>query len=235
MAGACLWFFVDLAEDVVTEDPLVRFDQAVVTLLRYLATPTLTTFFLIVTTAASAEMLTVVGVLVTMSYALRRRGLHVATWLAALAGGAVLNELLKVLFSRPRPSFVDPVLPVSGYSFPSGHAMLSLVVYGVLAYFVVLDLRTWRTRIAVVFGTTLLVLLVGFSRMYLGVHYFSDVVAGYAAGGVWLSALITGMETVRRRKLSQDKQGRTSENGAAPPLSFREDLRRDCLENSRRA
>jgi membrane-associated phospholipid phosphatase len=80
--------------------------------------------------------------------------------------------------------------------------MLSLVVYGVLAYFVVLDLRTWRARIAVVFGTTLLVLLVGFSRMYLGVHYFSDVVAGYAAGGVWLSALITGMEKVRRRNLS---------------------------------
>jgi len=202
VAGAFLWFFVDLAEDVVTEDPLVRFDQAVVTLLRYLVTPTLTTFFLIVTTAASAEMLTVVGVLVTVSYALRRRWLHVGTWLAALAGGAVLNQLLKALFTRPRPSFVDPLLSESGYSFPSGHAMLSLVVYGVLAYFVVLDLRTWRARIAVVFGTTLLVLLVGFSRMYLGVHYFSDVVAGYAAGGVWLSALITGMETVRRRKLS---------------------------------
>jgi membrane-associated phospholipid phosphatase len=202
VAGAFLWFFVDVAEDVVTEDPLVRFDQAVVILLRYLATPTLTPFFLIVTAAASAELLTVVGVLVTVSYALLRRWLHVVTWLAALAGGAVLNQLLKALFSRSRPSFVDPSLPVSGYSFPSGHAMLSLVVYGVLAYFVVLDLRTWRARIAVVFGTTLLVLLVGFSRMYLGAHYFSDVVAGYAAGGVWLSALITGMETVRRRKLS---------------------------------
>jgi membrane-associated phospholipid phosphatase len=91
-------------------------------------------------------MLTVVGVLVNVSYALRRRWLHVGTWLAALAGGAVLNQLLKALFSRPRPSFVDPLLTESGYSFPSGHAMLSLVVYGVLAYFVVLDLRTWRAR-----------------------------------------------------------------------------------------
>jgi hypothetical protein len=109
VAGAFLWFFVDVAEDVVTEDPLVRFDQAVATLLRYVATPTLTTFFLIVTTAAYAEMLTVVGVLVNVSYALRRRWLHVGTWLAALAGGAVLNQLLKALFSRPRPLFCRSV------------------------------------------------------------------------------------------------------------------------------
>ena len=79
--------------------------------------------------------------------------------------------------------------------------MESLVVYGMLAYFAVLALeRSWRTRTAVVFGAVLLVLLIGFSRMYLGVHYFSDVVVGYAAGDVWLSVLITGAEAVRRSK-----------------------------------
>jgi undecaprenyl-diphosphatase len=69
-----------------------------------------------------------------------------------------------------------------------------------LAFFCVLALRTWRARTAVVFGAALLVLLIGFSRMYLGVHYFSDVVAGFASGGIWLSALITGSETIRRRR-----------------------------------
>ena len=68
-----------------------------------------------------------------------------------------------------------------------------------LAYFCVLALRTWRARTAVVFGAALLVLLIGFSRMYLGVHYFSDVVAGFASGGIWLSTLITASEILRRR------------------------------------
>jgi membrane-associated phospholipid phosphatase len=207
-AAGCLWFFGDLAEDVVTEDSLVRFDRAVATILHYLATPPLTTFFLVVTALGSAEVLALLGLVVAVVYGLRRRWLYLGTWLAALAGGAVLNELLKGLFARPRPSFADPLVLETGYSFLSGHAMLSLIAYGVLAYFVVLGLRTWRARTAVVFGAALLVLLIGFSRMYLGVHYFSDVVAGYTAGGVWLSALITGMETIRRRVLQRSTKPR---------------------------
>jgi membrane-associated phospholipid phosphatase len=200
LAVGCLWFFGDLAEDVVTNDQLVRFDQAVAIVLHRSATPALTTFFLVVTVMGSVEVLTLLGLIITAIYGLRRRWLHVGTWLAALAGGAVLNQLLKELFARPRPSFADPWLSETSYSFPSSHAMLSLVVYGMLAYFAVLALQTWRARTAVVFGVALLVVLIGVSRMYLGAHYFSDVLAGFAAGGVWLSTLITGMETIRRRR-----------------------------------
>jgi undecaprenyl-diphosphatase len=148
----------------------------------------------------SVEVLALLGLIITVIYGLRRRWLHVGTSLAAVAGGAVLNQLLKELFARPRPSFADPLLSETSYSFPSGHAMLSLITYGVLAYFAVLALQTWRARTAVVFGAALLVILIGVSRMYLGVHYFSDVVAGFAVGGLWLSTLITGMETIRRRR-----------------------------------
>jgi len=122
------------------------------------------------------------------------------TWLATVAGSALLNWLLKDFFQRPRPHFAHPLLVETSYSFPSGHAMESFVAYGMLAYFAVLALRTWEARVGVVCGAALLVVLIGFSRMYLGVHYFSDVIAGYAAGGVWLSALITGAETIRRSK-----------------------------------
>lgn len=200
LAVGCLWFFGDLAEDVVTNDQLVRFDQAVAIVLHRTSIPALTAFFLVVTALGSVEVLALLGLIVTAIYGLRRRWLHVATWLAALAGGAVLNQLLKELFARPRPSFADPLLSETSYSFPSGHAMLSLVVYGLMTYFAVLALRTWRARTAVVFGAALLVVLIGVSRMYLGVHYFSDVLAGFAVGGLWLSTLITGMETIRRRR-----------------------------------
>ena len=111
----------------------------------------------------------------------------------------MLNQVLKALFARPRQHFEHPLLVETSYSFPSGHAMGSLLAYGMLAYFAVLALGSWRSRVGAVFAVALLVLLIGLSRMYLGVHYLSDVAAGYAAGGVWLSALITAAETVRRR------------------------------------
>jgi membrane protein DedA with SNARE-associated domain/membrane-associated phospholipid phosphatase len=199
-AAGCLWLFGGLAEDLLTGSPLVRFDRAAAAYLHSLATPPLTTFFLVVTALGSIETVTLLGVIVAAILARRRQWLYLGTWVVAVGGSAALNRLLKGLFDRPRPFFEHPLLLETSYSFPSGHAMESFVVYGMLAYFAVLALESWRARIAAVFGAVLLVLLIGFSRMYLGVHYFSDVVAGYAAGGVWLSTLVTGAETVRRRK-----------------------------------
>lgn len=198
-AAGCLWLFGGLAEDVLTNDPLVRYDRAIAAYLHSSATPSLTTFFLAVTSLGSIVAVATVGTIVAAILAWQRRWILLGPWLAAAGGGAVLGSLLKGIFARPRPFFDHPLLIETSYSFPSGHAMESFVLYGMLAYFAVLALATWRRRTAVVFGTALLVLLIGLSRLYLGVHYFSDVIAGYAAGGVWLSALITGAETVRRR------------------------------------
>ncbi len=199
-AAGCLWLFGGLAEDILTNDPLVRYDRAIARYLHGVATPPLTTFFLLVTALGSIETIALLAMIVAAVLAWRRQWLYLGTWSTAVVGSAVLNHLLKGLFERPRPFFEHPLLRETSYSFPSGHAMESLVVYGMLAYLAVLALESWRARTTVVFGAVLLVLLIGFSRMYLGVHYFSDVVAGYAAGGVWLSALITGAEAVRRSK-----------------------------------
>jgi membrane protein DedA with SNARE-associated domain/membrane-associated phospholipid phosphatase len=202
-AAGCLLLFGGLAEDLLTDDPIVRFDRALDDYLHARATRPLTTFFLIVTALGSIEAIVLLGVVVAAILAWGRRWLFLGSWLAAVAGSAVLNHLLKGLFDRPRPYFEHPLLIETSYSFPSGHAMES---------FAVLALRSWKARVAVVFGAALLVMLIGFSRLYLGVHYISDVLAGYAAGGVWLSALITGAETIRRSKKETKPTGRTSEN-----------------------
>jgi undecaprenyl-diphosphatase len=217
-AAGGLWLFGGLAEDVLTGDPIVGFDRALDDYLHAHATPPLTTFFLIVTALGSIEAMVLLGVIVAAILAWGRRWLLLGSWLAAVAGSAVLNQLLKGLFERPRPYFEHPLLIETSYSFPSGHAMESFVVYGMLAYFAVLALRSWKARVAVVCGAALLVVLIGFSRMYLSVHYFSDVLAGYAAGGVWLSALITGVETIRRSKKEAKTGGRTSENSNSRQL-----------------
>jgi len=218
-AAGGLWLFGGLAEDLLTGDPIVHFDRVLDAYLHARATPPLTTFFLIVTALGSIETIVLLGVVVAAFFAWRRRWLFLGSWLAAVAGSAVLNHLLKGLFERPRPYFEHPLLIETSYSFPSGHAMESFVVYGMLAYFVILTLRSWESRVAVVFGAALLVVLIGFSRMYLGVHYLSDVLAGYAAGGVWLSALITGVETIRRGKNETKLTGRISENSPSTRLS----------------
>jgi membrane protein DedA with SNARE-associated domain/membrane-associated phospholipid phosphatase len=209
-AAGGLWLFGGIAEDVLTGDPIVRFDRALDDYLHAHATPALTTFFLIVTALGSTEAMVLLGVVVATFLAWGRRWLFLGSWLAAVAGSAFLNHVLKGLFERPRPHFEHPLLVESSFSFPSGHAMESFVVYGMLAYLAVLALRSWESRVAVVFEAALLVVLIGFSRMYLGVHYFSDVLAGYAAGGVWLSALVTGTETIRRSKKEAKLRGRTS-------------------------
>nr|MBA2714303.1 bifunctional DedA family/phosphatase PAP2 family protein [Rubrobacteraceae bacterium] len=206
-AAGGLWLFGGLAEDLLTGDPIVRFDRVLADYLHSLATPPLTTFFLVLTAFGSIEAIVLLGLVVAALLAWGRRWIFLGSWLAAVAGGAVLNQLLKGLFERPRPFFEHPLLIETSYSFPSGHAMESFVVYGMLAYLAVLALRSWEARVGVVFGAALLVVLIGFSRMYLGVHYLSDVLAGYAAGGVWLSALITGVETIRRGKHETKSRG----------------------------
>lgn len=213
----CLWLFGGLVEDIINRDPLVRFDMAVATTLHGWATPLATTIFVLITDLGSPVVI-VLALVVTGVYAWRRQWLRVGTWLIALGGGEVLNVFLKYLFARPRPVFVDPLLVETSYSFPSGHAMGSLIVYGMLAYFGVLVVKSWRARTAIICGTSLLILLIGFSRLYLGVHYFSDVIAGFAAAGVWLSTCITGMELVRRGELSERWKQRIEQWGRRQPV-----------------
>jgi membrane-associated phospholipid phosphatase len=76
--------------------------------------------------------------------------------------------------------------------------MQSVIFYGLLGYLAMQQIRTWRARVGTIVVEVVLVILIGFSRLYLGVHYLSDVLAGYAAGVVWLACTITGVETVRR-------------------------------------
>jgi membrane-associated phospholipid phosphatase len=132
--------------------------------------------------------------------ALAKGSLIALVWMLVLLGGEWFNQGLKDYIKRDRPPFHEAV-HASGYSFPSGHTMGSLIAYGMLAYLLVLSLPTRRLRMTVVGLLAVLVLLIGFSRMFLGAHWFSDVVGGLAAGGFWLALCISAIETVRRRRL----------------------------------
>ncbi len=133
---------------------------------------------------------------------LYRRGAHywVATVILAVPGGMLLNVLLKYSFQRARPVFDDPVVTLATYSFPSGHAAGATVFYGVLAAYLVCASARWSTRVALVAAAVFMVALVAFSRVYLGAHYLSDVLAAMAVGSAWLAVCITAMSTLRRSR-----------------------------------
>jgi undecaprenyl-diphosphatase len=138
--------------------------------------------------------------------ALERRLAMLALVLAATFGGMILSTILKGLFGRPRPTIVPPLVEVHSASFPSGHSMLSAVVYLTLGALLARNTSRRRLRlyfIAVALGLTF---VVGLSRVYLGVHYPTDVIGGWAAGALWALACALGAQALQRRNVV-DKPG----------------------------
>jgi membrane protein DedA with SNARE-associated domain/membrane-associated phospholipid phosphatase len=193
-----LWLFGGISEDVVHHDPITRVDLTIANAFYRHATPTGVAIAKGVSFLGSPGFVAAWGLALIIVLLVRRRALLAGGWIAAVAGGGLLDLALKRVFHRTRPTWDLPLLTARGWSFPSGHAMGSLIAYGMLAYLLVRDAKGRRPRMAIVVGAVLLVLLIGLSRMYLGVHFLSDVLGGYAAGVVWLAACITGLEVARR-------------------------------------
>ncbi len=206
----CSCLFMALVVGILIGGPLVRFDRSTADTLHTYASGAsdLTNSLHIVGILGSLEALALVSLLVAVVLLVQRCWSSLAAWLVAVLGGEALNLLLKDIFARPRPHFEHPLLVETSYSFPSGQAMESLVVYGMLAYFATLTLRGKGKRAASVCGAAVLVVLIGCSRVYLGAHYVSDVVAGFVAGGAWLSVVIAGWTTIRRPDLAS-RRGQT--------------------------
>jgi undecaprenyl-diphosphatase len=180
--------FAHLAEDYVTGDPIVRWDVELARWLHEHSSPALVSVFDVITLAGNVVTLAVLTAIVGLLL-LRRGARNDAMFLGAVALGVELvNGVLKLAFHRPRPELA--FVHLDTYSFPSGHAAGSTAIFGALAY-----LAARRTagplRTAILVATPALIALVGFSRLYLGAHYLSDVLAGYAVGAAWLFACLT--------------------------------------------
>ena len=210
---AGLWLFGGVTEDVIHHDPLTQFDVTVLDWVQARATPAGYAIFNAISLLGSPVAMTVLALGVGLLLGVRRQWIVLGGWGAAFAGGGLLNEALKRVIQRSRPPYAAGFLHPSSWSFPSGHAMGSLIGYGMLAYLLVV-LWTHRRgmQISIILGAALLIVAIGLSRLYLGVHYFSDVVGGYAAGVLWLSACISGLEVARRWRAGAPQP-------AAPPAA----------------
>jgi undecaprenyl-diphosphatase len=195
---AAVWLFGSIIEDVLTGDPLVIVDRRKAIWLHAHGTPALTTIIQGVSALASSLVISLLTVLSSLALAARRRWYWLLDLLLVVPGGMLLNALLKDVFDRARPSFEPPIVQLTTYSLPSGYTVSATLLYGLLAVFALHHIRSWRGRVATVLVAVLLIVLGGFSRLYLGVRYLSDVLAAVAEGVAWLALCHSAVETLRR-------------------------------------
>ncbi|MBD1827889.1 phosphatase PAP2 family protein [Microcoleus vaginatus GB1-A2] len=191
VAALGMWGFATIAEDVLEKESYA-FDTSILLALRQLHTPLGDRVMLGFTFLGEPNLLLVICLILGIVLLARNHRSESATIAFAGAGAIGLNLLLKKLFARDRPQLWERVVDVRFYSFPSGHAMISMVIYGLLGYF--LATRFPKQGWFIYSLTVVLVAAIGLSRLYLGVHWPTDVIAGYTAGLVWLITCILSLE-----------------------------------------
>jgi undecaprenyl-diphosphatase len=148
----------------------------------------------------SPASLTCLGVLVVILYVRSGKPRTAMLFVIAVLGAELLDQVLKLMFHRTRPVAFFGMAEPMGYSFPSGHSLVSCVFFGVLAAFAGMRTESGARRWSYYVAAALLALAIGYSRIYLGVHYFSDVIAGYAAGVLWVFSVATARRWLRLRR-----------------------------------
>jgi len=189
------WMFGALAEDVIMKDSVTIYDAGIGRWLLAHATEDSSEFFFAVTQLANLWVIGIGSLALSAWLFLRKQWSALIAVITSVGGGVLLNLLLKYMFLRQRPDFPNAFYHESGYSFPSGHAMMSVLFYGMTAYILINMTKSWKWRVSFGIGALTLILLIGFSRMALGVHYLTDVLGGWSAGLTWLITCIILLET----------------------------------------
>jgi membrane-associated phospholipid phosphatase len=182
------WVFALMAEKLAEGDTQV--DTRLANWLHEHAGSGWTEFFEAVTVLGNVPTLAVVTLAASVVLWRKRRIAELQLLLLAAIGAEILTVGLKLGFERQRPFFSDPLASESTYSFPSGHSSVSLAVYGTIGFIAARHLGTRGRQLVVLTAAAALVLLIGFSRLYLGVHFLSDVIAGFSVGLAWVALCV---------------------------------------------
>jgi membrane-associated phospholipid phosphatase len=192
------WWFGDIAEDMSRNAATRLLDERVASWFHEHATPALTHIARFVSFFGSVAFVAAASTCAALLLIVRKSWYQLLALALGVGGGSLLNILLKHFFQRQRPALENPLLTLSSYGFPSGHTMGSTLFYGLLAIFITQSVRAWRLRALAFCIAALLVALIGLSRIYLGAHYFTDVLGAIAVGLAWLAFCWTGVETLRK-------------------------------------
>lgn len=193
------WVFGGITEDVLSDDPLALVDRLLADWFEAHSVPALTRAMLSISQVHNTIPVIIVVVALAVFLAWKRQW----TWLVGLIivapGGMLLNAVTKEIIARPRPHLQDLAIALTSYSFPSGHVAAATLFYGFVALYLIAHIRPWRWRVMIALVAFLLIVMVAFSRVYLRLHYLSDVLAAMAESVAWLAFCLTAMNTFKRR------------------------------------
>lgn len=196
-------FFGWLTSEVL-EGETRHFDDVTRAAVHQLASPAMTTAMRGISFLGSILFLFPATVAIVIWFALRKWGREAKLFAITMGGASLLNISLKLAFKRSRPVPFFDLFPPESYSFPSGHALTSACFFGALAAILTARIKSGRMRIVIWIVATLMFLLIGFSRIYLGVHYTTDVIAGFAAAWIWI--LVVRFVEMQLRRLRKRRE-----------------------------
>jgi undecaprenyl-diphosphatase len=198
--------FAKISYNPLTQGIIYLFDKNFQGMLTSWSTPFATKVFVYISNLSAASMI-IFSILATVVFALKGRRMELTVWLVGLIGSQLLTQSLKFTIARQRPHLeMLPSFLNSGYSFPSGHALAAIVLFGLLCYFVVLRPGTLVFRTGLITSAVIGILVVGFTRLYLQISFFSDVIGGFLTGLLWLITCISVTELYRNRKIGDRRR-----------------------------
>lgn len=185
---------------LIEADKIIHFDSFIIGAVQGMESPGLTSIMIFFTTIGSTKIVILICLLIFIYLfkVLRHRG-ELILFTAVAAGTPLLNFILKEIFHRARPD-LHRLIEIGGYSFPSGHAMNAFSVYGILAFLLWRHIPDRLGRGMLIFFSIMMIFMIGVSRIYLGVHYPSDIIGGYLAGGFWLTSAIWVFQWYKERQ-----------------------------------
>ncbi len=190
--------FISLSVKISTIDGGIYFDQKIISSIHENINPVITKFMIVISFIGSAKFYFIITPFLIWYLVMKKHWIELCALVMAILGSVLLNHLLKVSFERIRP-YEYFLVEQGGFSFPSGHSMNTLSFYGMAAYLYLRNRRLDSRKVLIWLGTIIFIGLMGFSRVYLGVHWPTDIIGGYSAGLIWLYICILGVEAVHRR------------------------------------
>lgn len=184
---------------LISRHHILAFDSTIISYVQGLETPTLTAIMKFFTFLGSGNCTFFIAVIVMFFlYVVLHHRSELIFFSIVIAFAGILNRMLKDFFHRARPD-LHRLIEIGGYSFPSGHAMSAMAVYGALAFLLWRHIPTRMGRSLLIILSAIIIFMIGISRVYLGVHYPSDIIGGYFASGFWLATAIWFYQRYKER------------------------------------
>lgn len=190
-------FFAYIARSIHLHT-ISSFDNPIIDFVQGAESPGLTSIMKMFTAIGSTTTVALLALLTLGLLLWKKHRAQAVLFVAAIGGTGILNQVLKIIFKRERPDF-NRLIDIGGYSFPSGHTMMAFSLYTILAYIIWRNVRNTWGRVAITTLAVLMIVMIAVSRIYLGVHFPSDIVGGVLASSVWLFASIAMYQRFQRK------------------------------------